>query len=90
MGNTLTDAVIVFLVTLFAFYVFEMTFGAAYDAFFNGMMNVESARPFLTSPIMNLARQFHKVVLVILIASCLWVVRTIIQRMSYSRTYGEW
>ena len=85
MGNTLIDAFIVFIVTLFAFYIIEITFGAAYDQFFNQMMSIAVDNPEVTSKILNLAKQFHRVILVIIIATALWVVRTVVVRMSYTR-----
>ena len=85
MGNTLVDAIIVLMISLFAFYILEVTWGLAIDQMVYAFMMVNSARPGWTGPILTMMAQTHKVLLLMVVVTVIWVVRTIVVRMDYSR-----
>ena len=85
MGNSLIDAIMVLMISLFAFYILEVTWGLAIDQMVYQFMMVPSARPGWSGPVLTMLAQTHKVLLLMVITTVIWVVRTIVVRMDYSR-----
>lgn len=81
------NALIIFMISIVIFYILEISLGTALDQMIATFMTIESARPEMTTPVLNMLRQWHRVLLLFVIVLAVWVFRVATSRADYSRGF---